>query len=77
MASASFQRSGRRLTQYKHRVGYWRKSSGDAQKQFVSLTNFAVELLSFIPAPEGLSPSYKGYLVRVTQQKKAGGVNEG
>lgn len=76
MATTSSQRTGRRLIQYNHRIGYWKKGSGNTNKQFIPLTNFGVELLTFIPAPEGLSPSYKGYLVRVTQQKR-GGINEG
>ena len=76
MATISSQRTGRHLIQYNHRIGYWKKGSGNTNKQFIPLTNFAVELLTFIPAPEGLSPSYKGYLVRVTQLKK-GSINEG
>ena len=76
MATSSQKAPGRRLIQYNHRIGYWKKGSGHTQKEFVSLTNFAIELLSFIPAPEGLAPSYKGYLVKVTQRKK-GGTDEG
>ena len=76
MATTSSQRTGRHLIQYNHRIGYWKKGCGSANKQFIPLTNFGVELLTFIPAPEGLSPSYKGYLVPVTQRNRGSTIKE-
>ncbi len=61
-----------RLVEYKHRLGYWKGGRQGQPRSFDAVTNFGLQLLTFIPAPSGLSDSYKGYLVKVTQTKKGG-----
>lgn len=70
-------RTKRKLVQHNHQIGYWRGGKQGEAKKFEALTNFGMQLMKFIANPPGLPDSYKGYLVRVTQARRKGGIREG